>query len=122
MVKKLLPSLTVFALYVAFILGSTTLADKLETGNHELKSSNDVAEDKETVEKIAESVIEEIAENNVVNESTELSLLVFDSNVRVFCFSSTKENSLEIIELCPTPSGKYEIRVKDAKVMNNTKK
>lgn len=114
MVKKLLPSLTVFALYVAFILGSTTMADMLASEEHLSKSGSEVAEYK--------AVDEEILKEDLLSESTELNLLVLDSNVRVFCFSSSKENSLEIIELYPTPSGKYEIRVKDARAMNNTER
>ncbi|HHX18265.1 MAG TPA: hypothetical protein GX727_05345 [Clostridium sp.] len=114
MVKKLLPSLTVFALYVAFIFGSTTLAEVFGNEEQQLKSSNGVVADKEASEGIAK--------DDEMDENSELNLLVLDSNVRVFCFSSSKENSLEIIELCPTPSGKYEIRVKEAKAMNNTEK
>ena len=37
---KLLPSLTVFALYVAFILGSTTMADMLASEEHLSKSGS----------------------------------------------------------------------------------
>lgn len=114
MVKKLLPSLTVFALYVAFILGSPTLAEVFGTESNQPKSTGEVVTDK--------GAVEEIAEADVVEENEELNLLVLDSNVRVLCFSGSKENNLEIIELCPTPSGKYEIRVKDAKVMKNIEK
>lgn len=109
MVKKLLPSLSMFALYVVFILGSTTLADVFGTEDYQLQGSNEVVEDKISGVGIVDDEAGEYAEFN---------LAVLDSNVRVFCFSSSKTDSIEIVELYPTPSGKYAIRITDAKAIN----
>lgn len=114
MVKKLLPSLSMFALYVVFILGSTTLADVFQTEDYQVKGSNGAMENK--------VVSLEMTEYDETDKYEEFNLEVLDSNVRVFCFSSSKTDSVEIVELYPIPSGKYAVRIKDAKAINYAEK
>ncbi|MDQ2086254.1 hypothetical protein RBH29_07410 [Herbivorax sp. ANBcel31] len=117
MVKKLLPSLSMFVLYVVLILGSPFLMEVIGTENQQIENSNVSKNDTGEVE-----VNEKVAYDNLTKKYAKLNLAVLDSNVRVFCFSSFPKSNVEIVKLYPAAPGKYEIRFDDAKAINDAEK